>query len=62
MSQAGDIVVPERRNKDLRFVLEAAESLAMDDAVAVALIFCAYGAGIFRSFSAAGFAALRRIL
>ena len=40
-------MVAERRDENLGLVLEAAECLAVDDSVAVALVFCADVGGRF---------------
>jgi len=47
MSEPGNVVVAGGSNKDLRFVFQAAERLAVNDAVTVTLESCAYRARVF---------------
>ncbi len=59
VGQPRDEVVAGGRDEDLRFVLQPAEGLAVDDAVAVALEVGAGGRGLFWPLAAAALRALR---
>ena len=59
--EAGHEVVADGGDEDLGLVLEAAEGLAVDDAVAVALERGAYGRGLFGGFAASGLVRFRGV-
>ena len=54
VGEARDIMIAEGRDEDLGLVLEPAEGLGVDDAVAVALEVGAEGAGLLFDLAAAG--------
>jgi hypothetical protein len=54
MGEPGHIVVAQGCDKDLRLMLQAAERLTMDDAVAVALELSPHGAGLLIALPAPG--------
>jgi len=58
VGEAGNIVVAERRDENLGLVLEAAECLAVDDSVAVALVFGADVGGRFGDGASGGLGGL----
>jgi hypothetical protein len=54
MGKSGAVMVADGGEEDLRFVLQPSETLAVDDAVAVAHEIRPHGAGRDRLFAAAG--------
>ena len=60
VGKAGNIVVAQWRNEDLRLMLQPAERLAVEDAVSVALVFSAYIGWRLGDGASGGLAGLRR--